>query len=101
MVSEVYRKRVKIALKSNLNAKYLITAMYIWAVEVVKYSVSILKWTKEKISTLDRRTRKSMLLQGTLHSEGKINLLFMKRKKSYRGLINIDYCIISERRPLA
>lgn len=54
-VKGVYQK---MTLKPNLNAKSLITAMSIWAAAVVRYSASILKWTKEEISILDRKTRK-------------------------------------------
>lgn len=68
-----------IMLKSNLNAKSLITALNIWAVAVLKYKATILKWFKEEMSTLDRRKRKLMTLPEALHPKASVNKLYMKR----------------------
>jgi len=49
-------------LKSNLNGKNKINAINTWAVSVLRYGAGIIRWTKEELRSLDRRTRKILTM---------------------------------------
>ena len=53
-----YKRRLKLVLKSKLNGKNKINAINTWAVSVLRYGAGIIRWTKEELKSLDRRTRK-------------------------------------------
>ena len=57
IVKEYYRHMRKI-LKSKLNGVNAITAINSRAVSVVRYGAGIIKWTKEDLQKMDRKTRK-------------------------------------------
>ena len=70
-VRSTYLKRLKLVLKSKLNAKNLILAINTWAVSVIRYSAGILNWNKEDRDGRDRNTRQlmTMPLPGKLRRE--------------------------------
>ena len=39
------------------------------AVAVIRYGAGIIKWTKEKLKTIDRKTRKMMAMRRALYSQ--------------------------------
>ena len=54
--------RTRKILKSKLNGKNAITAINSRAVSIIWYGVRILKWTKEELQCMDRRTRKLLIV---------------------------------------
>jgi high-affinity nickel permease len=54
-------------LKSKLNGRNKIMAMNTWAVALLRYGAGVLKWTKDEIAAIDRKTRKLMTMYGALH----------------------------------
>ena len=91
-----YFKRLKLLLRSKLNAKNLFLAINSWAVAVIRYAASVIDWTQEDINEMDRKTRKLLTIYGAFHPKSNINRLYLKRKLGGRGLISVKECIESE-----
>ena len=59
-----YRRRLKAVLKSKLNGRNKILAVNTCVVSVLRYGARILKWNKDEVAKLNRRTRKMMTMYG-------------------------------------
>ena len=59
-IEKEYYTRLRKILKSKLNGPNKITATNSRAVSIVRYGAGIIKWTKEKLGKMDRKTRKLM-----------------------------------------
>ena len=57
-----YNKRLRMILKSELNARNKITAIGALAVPVLRYSFGIINWRTEEIKKIDRETRKMLTM---------------------------------------
>ena len=88
-----YMRRLKAVLKSKLSERIL--AVSTWAVSVLRYHAGILRWNKDEIAKLDRRTRK-MTMYGALHPKSDVNRIYLPRARGGRGLISCERCIRSE-----
>ena len=73
-------------MKLQLNGLNCITAINERVVSFVRYSVGILKWTKDKLQNMDRKTRKllNIYLLSISHS-GDVNGLYSECSKDGRG----------------
>ena len=65
---EYYRK-VRQLTSSKWNGGTTITAINSQAVSLVRYNVEILKWTKDELKVMDRKTRKFMTMNMMYHPE--------------------------------
>ena len=73
--------------------------MNFWAVHLVRYSRSFLKWTKEELRQMEQRKKKSIAMQETLDPRdisGTLNVL----KKGGRGCVSIEVCMDASIREL-
>lgn len=52
-----------------------------------------MEWTKDELANLDRKTRKIMSMNGTLHTRGNVARLYLPRKVRVRGLISVTECV--------
>ena len=59
-VTKEYYRRVRKILKSKLNGDNVINAINTRAVAIIRYGAGIIKWTKEELRNIDRKTRKLM-----------------------------------------
>ena len=59
-VTKEYYRRVRKILKSKLNGGNVINAINTRAVAIIRYGAGIIKWTKEELRNIDRKTRKLM-----------------------------------------
>jgi hypothetical protein len=66
-LKEEYRRRLRMVLKSELNARNKITAIGALALPVRKYSFDIIKWRTEEIKQIDRKTRKMLTVYKMHH----------------------------------
>ena len=57
-----YNRRLRMILKSELNARNKITAIGAIAVPVLRYSFGIIDWRTEEIKKSDRETRKMLTM---------------------------------------
>ena len=58
-----YFRKAKLILKSKLNGRNKIMALNTWAVSILRYGAGILKWNKNELQKMDRKTRKFMTIK--------------------------------------
>ena len=68
-----------------------------WAVSLLRYSGGIIRWNKDDLLEMDRRTRKLMTMNGALHPKSDINRIYIPRRRGGRGLISAESCIRREK----
>ena len=91
-----YIRRVRNVLKSKLNGGNIISAIDSRAVSIVRYGAGIIKWTKNELEELDRKTRKLMTMYGAQHPKADVDRLYLKRYDGGRGLIGVEDCVQEE-----
>ena len=87
-----YFRRAKLILKSKLNGRNKIMALNTWAVSILRYGAGILKWNKNELQEMDRKTRKFMTMNKELHPRSDVARLYVSRKNGGRGLIGCEKC---------
>jgi hypothetical protein len=83
-----YSRRLRMILKSELNAKNKVTVIGRLAVPVLRYSFGIINWRLGEIKKIDRKTRKILTVYKMHHPKADIDRLYVKRKEGGRGLSN-------------
>ena len=91
-VRKEYFRRIKKILKSKLNAGNIVTAINSRAVAVIRYGAGLLKWTKDELRAMDRKTRKTMTMHRALHPQADVDRLYLPRSKGGRGMISVEDC---------
>ena len=92
-ISREYLRRIKKILKSKPNGGNVVSAINTRAVSLIRYGAGIINWSKEKLRTLDRKTTKLLTIYKSLHSQGDVDRLYVKRSKGGRGLISVEDCV--------
>jgi len=95
-VKKEYTRRVRNILKSKLNGGNIISAINSRAVSVVRYGAGIIKWTKNELEEMDRKTRKLMTMYGAQHPKADVDRLYLKRYDGRRGLLGVEDCVQAE-----
>ena len=85
-----YFRRAKLILKSKLNGRNKIMALNTWAVSILRYGAGILKWNKNELQEMDRKTRKFMTMNKELHPRSDVARLYVSQKNGGRGLIGCE-----------
>ena len=88
-----YLRRVKLITKSKLNGRNKIMAASTWAVSLIRYGAGILKWNKNELQEIDRKTRKVMKINKELHPWSDISRIYVSRKIGGRGLVSCENCV--------
>ena len=65
-IRKEYKRRIKLVLKSELNARNKIAGINTLAVPVILYSYGVIDWKMDEIKDLDRMTRKQMCMNQML-----------------------------------
>jgi hypothetical protein len=86
-LKQEYNRRLRMILKSELNARNKITATGALAVPVLRYSFGIINWRLEEIKQIDRKTRKMLKMYKMHHPKADTDRLYVKRKEGGRGLV--------------
>jgi hypothetical protein len=89
-LKQEYNRRVRMVLKSELNARNKITAIGALAVPILRYSFGIINWRLEEIKQIDRKTRKMLTMYKMHHPKADIDRLYVKRKEGGRGLVQVE-----------
>ena len=66
-VKKEYYRRVRKVLETKLNNGNVFKVINILAVSVVRYSAAFLQWLRLELQEIDRRTRKSLIMQNGFH----------------------------------
>jgi hypothetical protein len=67
MLKQEYNRRLRMVLKSKLNARNKIKTFGAPAVPVLRYSFGIINWRTEDINKTDRKTRKILKMYKMHH----------------------------------
>jgi hypothetical protein len=89
-LKQEYRRRLRMILKSELNARNKITAIGALAVPVLRYSFGIIGWRIEGMKQTDRKTRKMLTMYKMHHPKTDINRPYVKRKEGGTGPVQVE-----------
>ena len=71
-------------------------ALNTWAVSILRYGAGILKWNKNELQEMDRKTRKFMTMNKELHPRSDVARLYVSQKNGGKGLIGCENNVKSE-----
>ena len=78
-------------MKSQLSDKNKIKATNAWAVSPMRYGAGTIKWNKEELQEIDRKSRKIRTTNKELHPRNNVARIYVPRKTlGGRGLIMIS-----------
>ena len=83
-IQKEYIRRTRKLLKTKLSCRNLIKGINTWAVPLVRYSGSFLKWTRDELKLMEQRTRKLMTMHTALHPRNDVDRLYVSRKEDGR-----------------
>ena len=89
-IQKEYKRRVKLILKSELNARNKIAAINTLAVPVIVYSYGINNWKLDEIQDLDRITRKQLCMNRMLVKKADIDRIYLPCPEGGRSLMNLE-----------
>ena len=92
MFSKEYLRRLRLILRSKLNGRNRVTAINTWVVSVMRYRAGILKWNKDELKSLDRKTRTFMTIHGALHPKRDFDRVYLRAEMGGSGLIGCEGC---------
>jgi hypothetical protein len=93
-LKQEYSRRLRMLLKSELNAGNKITAVGALAVPLLRYSFGIINWRTEEIKKIDRKTRKMLTVYRMHHPKADTDRLYVKRKEGGRRLVQIEAAVV-------
>ena len=85
-IRKEYRRRIKLVLKSELNARNKIAAINTLAVPVILYSCGVTDWKLDEIQNLDRITRKQLCMNWMLD----VDRIYLPCQECGRSLMNLE-----------
>ena len=88
-----YLRRFKLVVKSHLNGKNKIKAANTWPVSLMRFGAGTIKWRKEELQEIDRKSGKIMTMNKELHPRSDVARIYVPRKKGGRGLISCESCV--------
>ena len=101
IVKAEYLRRVKKILKTNLNSGNLTKGIYAWAVATLRYSAGCVKWNKEELENLGRKTIKLLTIYKALHPRSNGARIYVPRKEGGKGLMSVEKCVRTEEHSLS
>ena len=72
-----YKRRIKLVLKSELNARNKIAAINTLPVPVILYSYGVIDWKLDEIQDLDRTTRKQLCMNWMLAKKADVDRIYL------------------------
>ena len=89
-IQKEFLRRTRKLLETKFSGRNLIKRINTWAILLVRYSGSFLKWTKDELRQMDQRTRKLITMHKALHPRDDADRLYVPRKEWGRGLAIIE-----------
>ena len=94
------KEKLRLISKSKLD-KNKIQVINTWVVALLRYGAGITNWKVNGFKTMDRTTRKTLMMYGAFHLNSDIDRLYLKQKHGGRGLISIETCVRLEENNLS
>ena len=89
-IRKEYKRRIKLVLKSELNARNKIAAINTLAVPVILYSYGVIDWKLDEIQDLDRMTRKQLCMNWMLARKADVDRIYLPCQEGGRSLMNLE-----------
>ena len=89
-IRKEYYRRVRLVLKSELNAVNRIAAINSLAIPIITYSMNILNWKINELKKLNSKTRKLLTMCRMHLPKADVNRLYLPKSEGGRGLIQIQ-----------
>ena len=83
-IHKEYLRRTRKLLETKLSSRNFTKRINNWAVPLVRYSGPFLKWTRDELKQMDRRTRKIMTMHKALHPRDYVDRLYVSRKEEHK-----------------
>ena len=96
-----YYRRVRQLTSSKLIGGNTVRTINSRAVSLVRYSAGILKWTKDELKVMDRKTRKIMTMNTMYHPQGDTGRPYIPTMEGGRGHLSIADCVETEEQNLS
>ena len=89
-IREEYKRRIRLVLKSELNARNKIAAINTLAVPVIFYSYRVIDWKLDEIQDFDRMTTKQLCMNWMLAMKADVDRIYLPCQEGGRSLINLE-----------
>ena len=89
-IRKEYKKRIKVVLKSELNARNKIAAINTLAVPVILYSYGVIDWKLDEIQDLDRMTMKQLCMNLMPAKKADVDRIYLPCQEGGRSLMNLE-----------
>ena len=89
-IQKEYLRRTRKLLETKLSCRNFMKGINTWTVPLVRYLRPFLKWTRDELKQMDRRTRKLMTIHKAVHPRDDVDRLYASRKEGGRGLTSIE-----------
>ena len=89
-IRKEHKRRMKLVLKSELNARNKIAAINTLAVPVILYSYGVIDWKLDEIQDLDRMTRKQLCMNQMLVKKADVDRIYLPCQEGGRSLMNLE-----------
>ena len=89
-IRKEYKRRIKLVLKSELNARNKIAAINTLAVPAMLYSYGIIDWKLDEIQNLARMTRKQLCMNQMLAMKADVDRIYLPCQESGKSLMNLE-----------
>ena len=76
-IRKEYKRRIKLVLKTELNARNKTAVINTLAVQVILYSYGVIDWKLDEIQDLDRMTRKQQCMNWMLAKKGDVDRIYL------------------------
>ena len=76
--------------RSKLNGRNKIIALNTWAVSILRYGAGILKWNKNELQKMNRKTKKFMTMNKEFHPRGDVARLYISRKNGCKNRVKSE-----------
>ena len=88
-IMKEYKRRIKLVLKSELNARKKIAAINTLAVPVILYRYGVIDWKLDEIQDLDRLNGKQLCMNWMLAEKADVDRIYLPCQEGGRSLMNL------------
>eukprot|EP00957_Ditylum_brightwellii_P122288 9325384-Ditylum_brightwellii.AAC.1 len=82
--------RIRKILNADMIRDYTMNAICAFALPVLQYTFSIMKWTKGELRKLDIKTHNILMMKGIHHLKGNVHILYLHQSRGGRGLAGVE-----------